>query len=238
MGWLTPDRSLRPHPLWTRASVFGISLVLGGMAAAQPAGDVSLNHLVLGWMQGNYATPLVCKIDGASRRGLRRILIAPPDDKKKTPESVVRFNDLEAETATRCFTEIGGDTPNITGELVVRHPVTKLRETAPRDFKLELRRKRGFDLDIVRGELVMQTVGLDAAPTEPVDFRGGKLGIHILRSGADGLRLLQDLPSPRKVRLEFVTRGGDTYSFAAALSKPIASGRNREGSAGRPQSYR
>jgi DNA-directed RNA polymerase specialized sigma24 family protein len=35
-----------------------------------------LNHLVLSWIQGNYATPLVCKIDGASQRGLRRILIA------------------------------------------------------------------------------------------------------------------------------------------------------------------
>jgi len=84
----------------------------------------------------------------------------------------------------------------------------------------------------------MQTVGSDAAPTERVDFRGGMVGIHILRSGADGLRLLQDLPSPRKVRLEFVTRGGDTYSFAAALSKPIASGRKREGSVARPQSHR
>ncbi|MBC8341481.1 MAG: hypothetical protein H8E63_07470, partial [Proteobacteria bacterium] len=129
------------------------------MAAAQPAGDVSLNHLVLGWMQGNYATPLVCKIDGASRRGLRRILIAPPDDKKKTPESVVRFNDLEAETATRCFTEIGGDTPNIMGELVVREPVTQRREKAPRELKHEKGGRRGFERDNGRGEMGKQKGG-------------------------------------------------------------------------------
>lgn len=211
---------------WPRLrSLVSVVLVMtavgaGGQALAQSPNRLSLNHLVLSWIQGNYATPLVCKIDGASQRGLRRILIDAPDTKEQTPRSRVHFRDLDAGNATRCFTEIGGDAPNITGSLVVRHAVTKLRDTAGRDFKLELKRKRGFELDIVSGSLVISEIGAEGAAPATVDFRGGTLRVHILRQGSDGLRLLQDLPSPRKVRMEFTSRDGAAYSFPASLSKP------------------
>ena len=215
-------------------SLFAACLGAGGHALAQPSESESLNYLVLSWIQGNYATPLVCKIEDASVRGLRRILIDPPDEKKQAPQAAIRFIDLEVEEATRCFTDLGGDTPNIIGQLVVRHPITKLRATARRDFKLELRRKRGFDLDIVSGSLAFEDVGPDAAPPSTIDFRGGKFRIHILRQGSDGLRLLSDLPSPRKVLLEFETRDGRLHSFAASLSNlagasgPRVDPRNRD----------
>lgn len=197
-----------------------ISTSCGNPALAQgPAGAASLNDLVLAWIQGNYATPLFCKIDGKPQRGLRRILIEGGSGRSQPAVGLVRFVDLEAEAASRCFTEIGGSTPNITGELVVRHPATKRRDTAAHDFKLELRRSRGFELGIVSGHLLVSEVGV-AAATERLDLRGGKMRIHLLRASSDGMRLLETLPSPRKVWLEFETRKGRLLTFAASLAKP------------------
>ena len=204
----------------------GLTLVMSlfAQARAQTLTPASLNDLVLIWIQGNYASPLICKIDGRAQRGLRRILIEPETGVTRPAEGIIRFVDLELEagTASRCFTEIGGRTPNITGELAVRHPNTKRRDTAVRDFKAELRRKRGFELDIVKGRLQLSEVGADPPVTESLDFRGGKLRIHLLRQGSDSLRLLKDLPSPRKLVLEFEARDGRTLSFPASLAKPKA----------------
>lgn len=217
---LPARRVVRRTPALLAWSVMLTGLCAARLAFAQAPDATSLNHLVLSWIQGNYATPLVCKIDGAAKRGLRRIVVEPPDLRKPTPETIIRFIDLEAQDATRCFTEIGGESPNITGELVVRHAITKIRDTANRDFKLELKRKRGFDLDIVSGNLVFAKVGSGAQAPKRVDFRGGSFRIHILRRGTDALRLLQDLPSPRQVMLEFETRAGERHAFPASLSKP------------------
>lgn len=210
--------------LRSRLAFASMAIALSGLAAdpsgAQAPGAMSLNDFVLAWMQGNYATPLYCKIDGESQRGLRRILIGAGSKKSLPRDGVVRFVDLEAESATRCFTEIGGSSPNITGELVVRHPTIKIRDTAMRDFKSELRRMRGFELDIISGELLVSEIGTDSTPAESLEFRGGKMRVHVLRPGSDGMRLLQSLPSPRKVKLEFETRTGRIFSFPASLAKP------------------
>ncbi|MBW2295564.1 MAG: hypothetical protein JRG89_21465 [Deltaproteobacteria bacterium] len=187
---------------------------------AQAPGAMSLNDLVVAWIQGNYATPLFCKIDGEAQRGLRRILIETRPSKSPPREALVRFVDLEAEEATRCFTEIGGSSPNITGELVVRHPTIKPRDTAMRDFKAELRRKRGYDLEIISGRLLVSEVGVEAKAPESLDFRGGQMRVRLLRPGSDGVRLLESLPSPRKVTLEFETRTGRVFSFPASLARP------------------
>ncbi len=210
----------------TKARRLGVgSLMVGVLLAAraslaQPApAEASLNDLVLSWLQGNYATPIVCTLDGQPRRGLRRILIEPAPPSHRASEATVRFVDLAAADATRCFTEIGGDTPNITGALVVRHPTTKRRPTVVRDFKTELKRKRGFELDIVSGTLELEPVG-EGSQSETWDMRGGHLRVHILRKGEDGLRVLQDLPSPRKVRLEIEARDGRLLSFPASLARP------------------
>ncbi|MCP5039409.1 MAG: hypothetical protein GY944_00180 [bacterium] len=204
-------------------AVAGLALLLAGASSGQtqPAapGGASLNELVIEWMRGNYASPLVCMIDGKPQRGLRRILAQRAPRERQHSRGVVRFVDLEAENATRCFTEIGGPTPNITGELEVRHPVTKRRDTAMRDFKTELKRKRGFELDIVSGRLELVMIGGDREP-ETLELRGGKLRIHLLRTGSDAMRLLQDLPSPRKVVIEIESKSGRVLSFPASLAKP------------------
>lgn len=214
------SRTTFQRGLTVASVVFALAISYGHPAWAQLPGATSLNDLVLAWMQGNYATPLYCKIDGKAQRGLRRILIETDSRKSQSGQALVRFVDLEAEDASRCFTEIGGSSPNITGELVVRHPTTKLRDTAMRDFKVELRRRRGYELEIVSGRLLVSEIGVAAAAAESLDFRGGKMRIHLLRPNSDGIRLLETLPSPRKVRLEFETRKGRTLSFAASLAKP------------------
>jgi hypothetical protein len=201
------------------AIVFASTTLCAHRSIAQAPGAVSLNDLVVTWMQGNYATPLYCKIDGETQRGLRRILIDVPAGKTPPRTGRVQFVDLEAQSATRCFTEIGGDAPNITGELIVRHPTIKPRDTVKRDFKSELRRKRGFELEIRSGRLLVNEIKVESSAPESVDFGGGKMRVHLLREGSDGRRVLEGLPSPRKVNLEFETSNGRKFSFPASLSK-------------------
>lgn len=198
-----------------------LSLVVasGGAAQTLPPAGVSLNDLVIEWMSGEYATPLLCTLDGEPKRGLRRILITPARRRTQYREAIVRFADLEAGGAVRCFSEIGGHAPNIIGDLTVRHPTTRARDSAMRDFKAELKRKRGFELDIVSGRLEMTKVG-GAGAGETLDLRGGKLRIHILRNGSDAMRLLQDLPSPRKVMIEVESSVGRRLAFPASLARP------------------
>lgn len=215
-------RWLRTCPAMAAAVVLAFLAFASVPAFSQPAPPAaSLNDFVIEWIQGNYATPLVCTFGGQPRRGLRRVLIEPRAREGRHREATVRFVDLEAQEASRCFTELSGVAPNITGALVVRHPIIRVRPTALRDFKSELKRKRGFELDIVTGTLDVTAVGSDAAP-ESRPLRGGKLRIHILRQGDDGLRVLQDLPSPRKVRLEIESREGEVISFPASLARPDA----------------
>lgn len=202
------------------ALLFAFCFTWAPPAQAQGAPPTSLNDFVLIWSQGNYATPLVCKIEGKSHRGLRRILIEPQNRNRRMAEAVVTFVDLEAGEATRCFTEIGGDAPNITGQLTVRHAVTKSRDTAKRDFSNELRRKRGFTLNVVSGTLTLSDVGGVDGASDVLDLRGGEMSIRILRPGSDAVRLLKDLPSPRQVELVFTTQAGRVLTFPASLSKP------------------
>ena len=216
-----------PGPL-AKSLAFALVVVLCSQARAQTPILSSVNEFVLLWIQGNYASPLVCKIGDRAQRGLRRILIEAGSVNVKPGSAepavgVVRFVDLEVQGASRCSSEVGGSTPNITGELRVRHPITRLRDTALRDFEAELRRKYGFELEIVKGSLLLSEVGAHPPRVESLDFRGGKLRVHLLRRGSDGLRLLEDLPSPRKLMLEFTTRAGRTLSFPSSLAKPKSS---------------
>jgi hypothetical protein len=187
---------------------------------------VTLPDLALRWSAGHFASPLICQLDGEPLRGLRRIVIAPAPARVQPPANRVRFVDLEVEEASRCFTELAGDTPNVTGSLLIRLPGRHSTETVERDFREALRRARGFEFGIAGGVLQIQAVTQPASPVRAVDFSGGRAELREVREGSDIARLLAPFRSPRKLMLELTARDGTELSF------PLYSNTPRQRSAG------
>jgi hypothetical protein len=195
-------------------------LVLGlasSPAVAQQTSAPDLGTLALTWARGDYATPLVCEIDGQPVRGLRRVLIAPVPKRPGHPAAEVTFVDLEPGEAKRCFNDFGQPEPNLVGSLEIRFLGSYHPESARRDFKEALRRKRGFEFSITSGRLRLQEVQQPPAPTEIVDFARGRVELRLLAPGSDAARLLADFQSPRKLLLELQTRDGKQLSFPLVL---------------------
>ena len=172
-----------------------------------------MGELALDWAQGRFATPLICRFDGKPVRGLRRILILPGPAQVRPRVAKVVFVDLEVDDASRCFSELGGDTPNIIGSLQIRLPGNRRGDTVQRDFRAQLRRKRGFDFDIVAGGLKIRPVVQPMRAAAVRDFRGGRVSLHELEPGSDRGRLLAQFASPRKLLLELSARDGTKFSF-------------------------
>lgn len=74
---------------------FVLAFGVGSQARAQAPIRESLNDLVLIWIQGNYASPPVCRIGDRVHRGLRRILLEPGSGSARPATGVVRFVELE-----------------------------------------------------------------------------------------------------------------------------------------------
>lgn len=188
---------------------------LAGPARAQPA---DLNALVLDWLRGRYASPLLCEIGGESMRGLRRLLIAPGPRHVRPPVDKLLFVDMNVDGATRCFTELEASTPNIVGHVYLRHPTRDRPDTAQRDFDAEMRRKNGFDLEISEGKLRISPIGAATGEPQVVDFRSGKASIRLVSPGTDAARVLADFRSPRKVELRLEARDGTTLVLPLFLA--------------------
>jgi hypothetical protein len=210
-----------------RPRVLAMGLLLALLAPA-PIGVAqrpikpSLNDFALQWALGRFANPIVCVLEGAPARGLRRLHIEPGPKAIQPAVGRLSFEDLDADEATRCFTELGQTAPNLIGSLDFRHKTTRPRDTAQRDFKSELRRHNGFEYQIISGKLMVMEVREGEDPVEMLDFKGGVLRLHTARKGSDAARLLADLPSPRKFTLEIETRSGRRFSLPIAQAKPQA----------------
>ncbi len=120
------------------------------LAFAQQPGPPTFHDLLATWAQGDFRAPLSCELDGELVRGVRRVSIYRDPDQGRRNELIVRFVDIKADAATRCVDDTGRDLPNILGKVVLRHPARPHPETAMRDFKRNLKRDRGLDLQIVR----------------------------------------------------------------------------------------
>jgi hypothetical protein len=186
-------------------------------AAAQQASGPSLGTLALTWARGSYATPLVCEIDGQPVRGLRRILITPSLERPDYPTAQITFVDLEPGEARRCFDDFGHSEPNLVGTLEIRYLGSYHPESARRDFKEALRRKRGFEFAVTSGRLRLQEVQQPPPPTEIIDFARGRVELRLIAPGSDAARFLADFRSPRKLLLELETRDGKQLSFPLVL---------------------
>jgi len=209
-----------PRPRITRvASIWILGVVLSALpASSQKPPAISLNDLALDWVTGEYLSPIVCKMEAGPVRGLRRVRIERGPKSTIPHISRIIFKDIEADDALRCFTELGADSPNLTGSLEIRHPVTKQRDTAVRDFKAELRRRRGFEYEVLRGKLTISRILEGEDQTQIVDFKRGKARMHLVREGSDPARLLADFPSPRKLVLEVKSRDGYVLMLPLALA--------------------
>jgi hypothetical protein len=188
-------------------------LLMTATAAAQGGRQPTLSDLSLRWAEGEFASPLICQIDGRPMRGIRRISIAPPDRPERPPVMRITFTDLETENASRCFTELAGDVPNVLGWIHIRLPGRHRTDTAQRDFRDALRRKRGFEFDITSGKVGIQPVTQPPTDVKLHRFTGGKARLIVIEPGSDSAKLLGGFPTPRKLLLELENRGGAKLSF-------------------------
>ncbi len=203
----------------TLAALGSATIGLVSPASAQDPG-VTLADLALQWSAGHFASPLICQLDGEPLRGLRRVVIDPAPARVQPPANRIRFVDLEVEDASRCFTELAGDTPNVMGSLLIRLPGRHRVETAQRDFRESLRRTRGFEFGIAGGVLRIQPVTQPPSPVRAVDFTGGSAKLSEVREGSDIARLLAPFGSPRELLLEVAARDGTELSVPLYLSPP------------------
>lgn len=211
-GVSDPLASRRAHPGLPVVALLSL-LVLAAPVRAQGTGQPTLAELALDWARGRFATPVICEFAGRPVRGIRRVLIGPGPARVQPPVDKIVFVDLDADDASRCFTELGGDSPNITGSIQIRLPGNWRPELAARDFREQLRRKQGFEFDVPAGGLRIGKISQPPGPSRVVDFRGGSVSLRALDPGSDSERLLADFESPRKLLLELSARDGTKLSF-------------------------
>jgi hypothetical protein len=202
----------KPASVLVFALLFGVALSGKGQI---PGGqrEATVADMALDWSRGRFASPLICELEGELVRGLRRVLITPGPSHERPRVNRIVFVDLEVDEASRCFAELVGDVPNVTGSIQIHLLSSRRSDTARRDFREWLRRKRGFEFRIAAGGLKLQPVTQPPSPARGVDFRGGHASLRTLEPGSDDSRLLAPFPSPRKLLLELTARDGTKLSF-------------------------
>lgn len=201
-----------------RLASLGLALALGaaGGAKGQAAGGgPDLNLLALDWARGQYGSPVVCEVDGAPVRAVRRVLIAPVPAKEAERGAAdrIQFPDPEARGATRCFSELGGEEPLVDGALTIALPGRSRPDTARYDFHAALRRDEGFRFDIRSGRLTVKGWGPGSAEPKSVDFTGGRASLRTIPVGSDAERLLRGFESPRRLTLDLEAPDGTALHF-------------------------
>lgn len=221
------------HPLATRprdrrvralAALLGLGLGLGVFVAAGPASSqappATLGQAITEWVRGNWASPVYCRIDGDTVRGIRRVLVSPARDALPgRTELELQFIDMQVDDADRCFDVIGNEIPNLTGRIQLRFNGTSHSETVRRDFERALKRDRGFAFDVVEGHVKAQIVSSEDGREEVVDLKGAPVWIRIAAPGTDAARALAEFASPRKLELEITPSDGPTWRLPLFLTE-------------------
>ncbi len=209
-------------PRWPKTLLLALlAFVLAAFVAAPArAGDPDLVDLALVWARGDYRAPLICDFDGRPRRGLRRVLIAPGSRRALRRSDRLIFYDLEAEDASRCFSELGSEEPNVIGTLEITLEAPSRPDIARYDFESALRRAGGFTFRIERGRLRFLPVSGDAEGAREVDFAGGSARLVRVERGSDLARLLSEIPGRRRLRLVLKAPDGTQAEFALVEVAP------------------
>ena len=183
------------------------STVLAEPGRAQQGPDLA--DLVVGWVSGSWRSPISCEIDGTLRQGVRRVIIEPQPVRGRAADLRMRFIDLHPGEATRCVDTRGTSLPNLIGGVRARYPGRPHPETAKRDFREALKRKKGFELDVVEGSVRFESVGPGAEEARLVDFARGKLVISRVYPATDPARELAPFKSGRKFLLTLKAPSGE-----------------------------
>jgi hypothetical protein len=193
-------------------------LLVGTAAVAQ--GPPTLGDMVVNWGRGQWASPVYCKIDGKTVRGIRRVILRPAQNPGHgRPALDVQFVDMKVEDATRCFDLLGDDVLNVIGRVQLRFNGTSHPETVTRDFKRALQRDRGFEFDTPVGVLQVTQVGETPSNTQQMNYRGGTASLRTIARASDHERSLADFESPRKLVLTLTPKGGVSLEVPLFLTE-------------------
>ncbi|MBW2396912.1 MAG: hypothetical protein JRG95_21910 [Deltaproteobacteria bacterium] len=191
---------------------FGAISWAAAAATAQPMpGGVS--SLAVAWSRGEYRAPMICEIEGRPARALRRVVVQPgPPRGKRLTGKLVLF-DLEAPPGTRCYGETGDDQPNLVGTLRFLLDGRTGSDTANHDFDEILRRKGGFQFDVISGSLRVGPAGVSGDELEPVTLGGSELWMEHVKRGSDEFRRLAEFPGRIKRVLVLTLADGRSWKF-------------------------
>ena len=80
-----------------------------GLLWVSPSGaaEPSLETFAFDWAAGRYVSPVVCEVDGVPIRGGRYFEVVIRDPRRGASGLELRFEDLDASEATRCFDDLG-----------------------------------------------------------------------------------------------------------------------------------
>jgi hypothetical protein len=172
--------------------------LLGAGALAQPLMD--LNELALRWTRGDWASPLVCELDGKAARGLRRLLVTAGPKDRPPLSNKLSFVSMHLPSGARCYSDTGEAQPDVAGSLLYFLDSISRPDLATREFQETLEREGGFRFDVRSGVL---QVG-----ERKVDFAGGSARFEPVRRGSDAWRRLQDLQGEHKLALLLEAKDG------------------------------
>lgn len=200
-----PASPAAPHRRGLAAALLA-ALLLAVPAPAGAAPDVV--DLVLAWLRGGWRSPLLCTFDGQPRQGVRRVVIAPGPPQSERRVARITFTTLEARDAERCRNPLGGDAPNLVGQLIVTYTPKRPRSDTPqRDFEQLLREGR-FALEVVRGRLRLGPTSEAPEALPEVDFTGGRAEVGEIPPGSDVARTLVDFGPRRRLWLALESPDG------------------------------
>lgn len=184
-------------------------------ATPRAAGEPDIVDMALGWTRGTWSSPLVCSLEGASVRGLRRVVIARGPRRSLRRANRIDFHDLQADGAERCSSALGGEQINLVGGAMFTYePRRPGSDTPKRDFSVELRRG-ALEFAIKSGTIRVGPVNAPRDTLRAVDFAGGRLLVKEIPPGSDLDRLLLEFGPQRK--LELVIEAPDGTRFEMPL---------------------
>jgi hypothetical protein len=208
-------RAARPTPASSALArvVAAWLLVLAVSASAASAQELrDLNDLARAWTYGQWATPLICELNGEARRGLRRVLVGPASRDLVPRSNKLVFEPLKLPPGAACTIDTGERQPDVAGAVYFHLEGHSRPDISDHDFQEALQRDGGFVFKVTKGTLQIDQ--------RPVDFASGRARFELARRGTDAWRRLSDLPGAAKLVLTLEAKDGTRLAFDLVRTPP------------------